>query len=220
MQYCLLYGYIGEGLEDEQSMMPYLIAVIATAAFVLVYIYILSTGNITETLELPRKSMFIDIDGDNSTSLATKIDFMLPSYIPEGYCPYDSWGDNITFGIVYAPCNLKRPHPTTWITIGISRDVNELAVVNKGEYFKEYKARSDKGDKVQLFEINGNPAMGWEMGKKNSITMVDDEVINVEQVDYPSFVGMYHVRYDVGYGVSAYLPLDELKKMLASIDQP
>lgn len=61
--------------------------------------------------------------------------------------------------------------------------------------------------------------MGWEMGKK-SITMLDDEVINIEEVDCPSFVGMYHVKYDVGYGVSAYLPLEEIKKILASIDQP
>ncbi|MEM2919431.1 MAG: hypothetical protein QXW14_05900 [Candidatus Nitrosocaldus sp.] len=164
--------------------------------------------------------MVIGVDSDNSTDQLAKIDFRLPSYIPEGYCPYDSWGDNITFGIVYAPCNLERPPPTTWITIGISRDVNELATVNKGEYFKEYKARSDRGDKVQLFEINGNPAMGWEMGKKNSITMLDDKVIDVEEVDYPAFIGMYHVKHDVGYGVSAYLPLDELKKILASIDQP
>ncbi|MEM4285566.1 MAG: hypothetical protein QXS98_01950 [Candidatus Nitrosocaldus sp.] len=196
----------------------YVIAVIITAVIVLVYI--LSIGNITETLELPRNSMVIGVDSDNSTDQLAKIDFRLPSYIPEGYCPYDSWGDNITFGIVYAPCNLERPPPTTWITIGISRDVNELATVNKGEYFKEYKARSDRGDKVQLFEINGNPAMGWEMGKKNSITMLDDEVIDVEEVDYPAFIGMYHVKHDVGYGVSAYLPLDELKKILASIDQP
>ncbi len=43
---------------------------------------------------------------------------------------------------------------------------------------------------------------------------------DVEEVDYPAFIGMYHVKHDVGYGVSAYFLLEELKKILASIDQP
>jgi hypothetical protein len=73
---------------------------------------------------------------------------------------------------------------------------------------------------VQLFEINGNPAMGWEVGKKNSITMLDDKIINVEQADYPASINMVDIKENVGYGIKAYLPLDELKKIMASLEKP
>ncbi len=170
--------------------------------------YILLNNHPIEPLKLPSRTIY-------HGNPPTNIDFKLPRYIPAGYCPYDSWGDNDIFNIVFAPCGVEEPDPKTWITFGASRYVQGGV-----EYYKEYKAKSDRGELVQLFEINGNPAMGWEVGKKNSITMLDDKIINVEQADYPAYIGMVDIKENVGYGIKAYLPLDELKKIMASLEKP
>ncbi len=50
--------------------------------------------------------------------------------------------------------------------------------------------------------------------------MLDDKIINVEQADYPAYIGMVDIKENVGYGITAYLPLNELKKIMSSLDRP
>lgn len=79
--------------EDEQGTLT-VIAVIVSG--IVLTSYILSNNYPIESSKLPRGS----VDYNQSP---TDIDFKLPKYIPECYCPYDSWGDNEIF-IIFATC--------------------------------------------------------------------------------------------------------------------
>jgi hypothetical protein len=136
--------------------------------------------------------------------------------MPPDYCPYDSWGDNDIFGIIFAPCNLDDPPVQTWIQFAATRHPQGSA-----EYYKNYKANSQRGDKIQLFDINGNPAMGWESGKKNNLIIFENgTTINIGELDYPTYIGMVDLNDNKGYGITAFLPLDELKKIMGSLKYP
>ncbi|GBC74155.1 hypothetical protein HRbin05_00189 [archaeon HR05] len=61
-------------------------------------------------------------------------------------------------------------------------------VIDRG--VEVFKAESQRGDLIQIFEINGNPAMGWEAGDKNSLVILDGKVISSEPSSYPAVVAM------------------------------
>ncbi len=129
--------------EDEQGTLT-VVAVVVSG--IVLTSYILSNNYPIES-KLPRRSV-------DYSPPSTNIDFKLPTYIPVGYCPYDSWGDNEIFNIIFAPSGVEEPSKKC-ITFGATKHVQGSA-----EYYKEYKAKSDRGELAQLFEINGNPAMG------------------------------------------------------------
>lgn len=80
--------------------------------------------------------------------------------------------------------------------------------------------RRQRGDLIQIFEINGNPAMGWEAGSKNSLVTLDGKVISSEPSPYPAVVAMIDQKELVYYSVGGYIPMDELKKILESLEKP
>jgi hypothetical protein len=176
-------------------------------------------------VNLPFKGIMHNNNNDRDTKVAQ---VKLPTYIPAGYHLYDSAYDESIVMLYYIPAwaedKISEEGISKYLLTFVAEHCLEPAVkekVDKGEdYFKDYKARSQRGDRIQLFEINGNPAMGWEVGKKNSITMLDDKIINVEEVEYKAGVAMIDKDGCAYYSVGAYLPLEELKKIMASLEKP
>lgn len=157
----------------------------------------------------------------------------VPTYIPEGFRPIDCYyyqGSNLDMFFLHESLDLqddtelKARHTiyfgAIWHGAEYMKETKE-AVIDRGvEVFKEYKANSARGDLIQIFEINGNPAMGWEVGNKNNIVMLDDKIVSSEPLSYPASIAMIDQREQVYYSVRGYLPLEELKKILESLEKP
>ena len=167
----------------------------------------------------------------------------VPTYIPEGFRPIDCYyyqGSDLNMFFLYEsvdPNNIPEGVDATdliarntiffgavWYGAEHMKEGKEEIIDRGVEFFKEYKEsverRSQKGDLIKIFEINGNPAMGWEMGNKNSIVMLDDKIISSEPVPYPAAIVMIDQKEQVYYNVRGYLPLEELKKILESLEKP
>ncbi len=97
---------------------------------------------------------------------------------------------------------------------------NDPRILEGKQVFLDYKSKVQRGDVIQIFEINGNPAMGWEVGKKNTVLMFDNGIKRIiGESSYPASVVMIDQKERVSYSLNAYISLEELKKMMVSIYQ-
>ncbi|MCS6767472.1 MAG: hypothetical protein RMJ59_06695 [Candidatus Nitrosocaldus sp.] len=163
----------------------------------------------------------------------------VPTYIPEGFrlveCDYGNSTDLNLYSLHESvdPYNIPKDVDAAgliarhtiyfgaiWHGAEHMKEAKEKVIDRGVEGFKEYKANSARGDLIQIFEIDGNPAMGWEAGNKNSIVMLDDKVVSSEPISYPAEIAMIDQKELVYYSVRGYLPLDELRRILESLERP
>lgn len=156
----------------------------------------------------------------------------VPTYMPSGYIPVDCYyyqGTDLVMrfipeGIDPSSGGIGQYAITftaTWHGAEHMKEVKKKIIDRGVESFYEEKANSQRGYLIQIFEINGNPAMGWEAGTKNSLVILDGKVISSEPSSYPAVVSMIDQKELVYYSVSGYyVPMDELKKILESLEKP
>ncbi len=199
-----------------------LISIAIVSGLIVTYMALNSYDNIdASAINLP----FRGVKYGNNTEIAK---VKLPTYIPEEYYIYDSAYDEMEVMLYYLPKwyskeKFNEPEGKYVLAFDASTCPLNQEIIEQGEeYFKSYKANSQRGDKLQLFYINGNPAMGWEAGKKNSIIMYENgTIISIGEMDYPAGIGMIDKDGCAYYSVSSlYLTLDELKKIMESLKYP
>ncbi len=162
----------------------------------------------------------------NSEEVVLPAEFKTPRYLPLGYSMQDWWSVNGMVSIYYAPgpvCGENAKYTT--LESGVIHYIAAKEISPKSEeiqkgkkYFEEYKSYSQRGNLISLFNVKGWPAMGWESGMKESITMeADGTVIDVRPVPYAAQIQTIDPAEKSFYMVKAYLPLAELKKIAESI---
>ncbi|MEO9365207.1 MULTISPECIES: hypothetical protein [Candidatus Nitrosocaldus] len=155
----------------------------------------------------------------------------VPTYIPEGYRPVDCYYYQGTDLEMYFlpegidPTAVDAPRyaihfGAVWHGAEHMKEAKEKIIDRGVEVFYEEKANSQRGDLIQIFEINGNLARGWEAGTKNSLVILDGKVISSEPSSYPAVVSMIDQKELVYYSVGGYVPMSELKKILESLEKP
>lgn len=90
-------------------------------------------------------------------------------------------------------------------------------ILEGAEYFKQYKANAPIPEKVQLFEINGIPAMGWESGTRKSFVIDHDgTVVHEENIPHPAQIRVVDPINQELYILKGYLPLEQMKDMMSA----
>jgi hypothetical protein len=216
-----------------------IVSVAILSGVLIAYMTLTTTDDVKATADQPEQP-YVKIGKwtcpDTTLVTVTKEQFppvKVPTYIPDGYRPIDCYyyqGSDLEMYFLHENIdpNDKSADPavinsyTIKFYAGWFGDYPEsLEVFNTGiDEFKTYKEHSSRSDFIQIFYINGNPAMGWESGLKNSIAILDGKVIDSMPLPYPATIAMKDMDAKVYYGVSAYLPLDELKKILESLEEP
>ncbi|GIU71967.1 MAG: hypothetical protein KatS3mg003_1446 [Candidatus Nitrosocaldaceae archaeon] len=168
----------------------------------------------TESAKLPMEG---SIYNQNNTDYIES--FRVPKYIPDGYELYTySNAPPSTLELDYRPINRDEFIRDGIIFVAEKDNPN----IEKGiETFLDFKANSQRGNLVQIFEINGNPAMGWEAGVKNTVLIFDNGTKRIiGETSYDAAIAMIDQNEHVYYSISSpTLPLEELKKMMESIYQ-
>ncbi|MEM3916721.1 MAG: hypothetical protein QW572_06830 [Candidatus Nitrosocaldus sp.] len=103
----------------------------------------------------------------------------VPTYMPPGYIPVDCYyyqGTDLVMhfmpeGIDTSSGRIGQYAITftaIWHGAEHMKEVKKKVIDRGVEAFYEEKANSQRGDLMQIFEINGNPAMGWEVDNKTA----------------------------------------------------
>ncbi|MEM2856596.1 MAG: DUF4367 domain-containing protein [Candidatus Nitrosocaldaceae archaeon] len=180
---------------------------------ILIILAISITAYISVGERLPIKGI---INQDNTETLNQ---FRVPKYIPTGYQLYTS--SNVPPQML--EIEYRGVDANDWISF--VADIDDPNVEKGEQLFLDYKAEiqreTQRGDRIQIFKINGNPAMGWEAGTKDSILLFDNGTRKViGESKYNAGIAMIDEKEKVYYSISSpNLSLDELKKMLESIYQ-
>jgi len=189
--------------------------IVGAVASITIGIYTLST---TQAETIPNRALTINQDNPAVGNISN---FKTPRYLPAGNTIYDSDVQNTSLALWYSPVNATSTDKDDLILYYVAMDDGGYYsdLISKGKTFlEEYKASSQRGNVMTIFEINGMPAMKWDSGTKNSITQFDDgTVVDVEPVDYPAEVWMIDTKDRAFYTVRGYLPVEELTKIIGSV---
>lgn len=147
-----------------------------------------------------------------------------PRSLPVGYSLEDAIAHKGTIALLYSPKKICGPGQTAQTyNDGILKFISETPEQNneifKGKaYFEEFKKYSDYPERISIFEINGNPAMGWENGMKKSIVKFDNgTVISEEDIPYPAQLQIIDTENQRFYVLKGYFQLDQLTQIAKSI---
>ncbi|CAE6486020.1 hypothetical protein [Candidatus Nitrosotenuis uzonensis] len=147
-----------------------------------------------------------------------------PKSLPTGYSLEDAISHKGMITLLYSPKKICGPGQTAQTySDGILKFITETPEQNneisKGRaYFEEFKKYSDYPERISIFEINGNPAMGWESGMKKSIVKFDNgTVISEEDISYPAQLQIIDTTNQRFYVLKGYFQLDQLTQIAKSI---
>ncbi|MEM2160880.1 MAG: hypothetical protein QXN55_08005 [Candidatus Nitrosotenuis sp.] len=153
----------------------------------------------------------------------SQMDFKQPFIIPNGYMLQESSAIEGQVTLYYAPGPTCGPNATfNSLSDGILRVfiADERGDTLAGKDIVELqtrKANLQDPETAQIFEINGNPAMGWETGFKNSVAKFENgTVLQIEKVAYPAKLVFIDQKAKVVYKIDGYFNLDDLKKIASS----
>lgn len=103
------------------------------------------------------------------------------------------------------------------LQVYIADQTGDSSAAGGAEVFTEMKNNAQKPDTMQIFTINGNPAIGWEPGVKNSVAMYENgTVVHTEEVGYPAKLQFIDQNSKLIYKLKGYFALDDLKKIASS----
>lgn len=147
-----------------------------------------------------------------------------PKSLPSLYSLEDAISHKGSITLLYSPKKICGSDQTAQTYHdGIMKFITETPEQNneisKGKaYFEEFKKYSDYPERISIFEINGNPAVGWESGMKKSITKFDNgTVVNEESISYPAQLQIIDTTDQRFYVLKGYFPLDQLTQISKSI---
>ncbi|MBI5378232.1 MAG: hypothetical protein HZA82_06365 [Thaumarchaeota archaeon] len=147
-----------------------------------------------------------------------------PKHLPTGYSLEDALSHKGMMTMLYSPKKICGPGQTAQTYHdGILKFITETPEQNneifKGRaYLEEFKKYSDYPERISIFEINGNPAMGWEIGMKKSIVKFDNgTVISEEDIPYPAQLQIIDTANQRFYVLKGYFQLDQLTQIAKSI---
>lgn len=151
--------------------------------------------------------------------------YKTPKSLPDGYSIQDAVGGPGWISMYYAPdsiCEKGSKYRTLqdgilqFITANTQYKENEIKLGKK--FFEEFKESSDRPERIFLFEIKGNPAMGWESGIKKTITKFENgTLISEEDTAYPAQIQVIDPTNQEFHLIQGYVPLQQLKEMAESI---
>ncbi len=151
--------------------------------------------------------------------------YKTPKSLPAEYSIQDAVGGSGWISMYYAPdsmCEKGSKYRTLqdgilqFITANTEYKENEIKLGKK--FFEEFKESSDRPERIFLFEIKGNPAMGWESGIKKTITQFENgTVISEEDTTYPAQIQVIDQTNQEFYLIQGYVPLQQLKEIIESI---
>ncbi|GIU71853.1 MAG: hypothetical protein KatS3mg003_1332 [Candidatus Nitrosocaldaceae archaeon] len=158
--------------------------VIVTGLSITIY----SLPYMAESEQLPTKGELINTYIDNIAN-----DFRVPKYISEGYELYSAEPSQYDLVLYFKPINKEKPDPRYMIVFGAHK--NDPRILEGKQAFLDYKSKTQRSNVIQIFEINGNPAMGWEVGKKNIVLMFDNGTKRIiGESAYPASIVMIDQR--------------------------
>jgi len=150
--------------------------------------------------------------------------YKTPMTLPTGYSLEDALSHKGEIMLLYSPkkiCGLE--HNAQTYRDGILKFIVDTPEQNneisKGkQYFEQFKKYSDYPERISIFEINGNPAMGWESGMKKSIVKFDNgTVVSEEDIQYPAQLQIIDSTNEKFYVLKGYFPLSQLRQIATSI---
>lgn len=151
--------------------------------------------------------------------------FKVPHSIPSTHEIGDAFGEKGEIALYYAPgpiCGTNAKYQTfeDGIILYVSANMDSTManrIIEGESYFKEHKANAPIPDKIQLFDINGMPAMGWESGTRKSLVIDHDgKIIHEENIPHPAEIRIVDPVNQEFYILKGYLPLDQLKDIMRS----
>jgi hypothetical protein len=198
-------------------MLTIIISVIAVSSIIYIVNYEQPSTS-AEKVEIPfRGGIHGNYDPDKYIDR-----FKMPRYIPEGYKIYDSTIQETHMALWYTPNGedaSMRDGMIQYFTAIDDGDYYSSIISNGTKFLEEYKAKSQRGELMTIFKIDGKPAMMWDSGTKNNIFMyTNGTVTDVEEITYPATVWMIDTENRAFYSVKGYVAIGELIKIIKSVN--